>query len=72
MTGFQVVEWEFLDHAGKDTVHVGDVICADAGGMPAYQVVAIQDGRAWLRDEEHPFDWVLPLGGFQWKARRGA
>ena len=72
MSGFGVIEWVFLDHADKHTVTVGDVLCADAGGMPAYKVVAVKDDRAWLRDDEHPFDWILPLNNFQWKARRAA
>ena len=65
-------EWVLLDHAARDPVTVGDLVCADAGGMPAFRVIALDDSRVWLRDDNHPFDWVLPLTGFQWKARRAA
>jgi hypothetical protein len=59
------VDWVLLDAAA---LKVGDVVSADAGGMPTYQVVAMEEGRAWLRDNRHDFVWVLPLSGFHWKA----
>ena len=65
-----VREWVLVDHAGREPVRVGDLVCADAGGMPTYRVMAIDNGRAWLRDDEHPFDWILPVATFQWKATR--
>jgi hypothetical protein len=30
--------------------------------------VALEDGRAWLRDGEHERLWLLPLTAFHWKA----
>jgi hypothetical protein len=62
------VDWVFLDHAAGSAVQVGDVVSADAGGMPTYRVVALEDGQAWLRDNQHDFVWVLPLKVFRWKA----
>ena len=72
MISFGVIDWVVLDHAAKDAVMVGDIVSTDAGGMPAYRVVALQGGRAWLRNDEHPFDWILPVSSFLWKARRAA
>lgn len=61
------VEWVFLT---KDTVSVGDLVSADAGGMPIYRVVAIAiaEGRAWVQDEHDPAVHVMPLERFLWKA----
>ena len=71
MFGATAIDWILVDHAAREPVQVGDLVCADAGGMPAYRVMALDDTRAWLRDTDHPFDWILPLSSFQWKARRG-
>jgi hypothetical protein len=65
-----VIDWIIVDHTDREPVQVGDVVCSDAGGMPAYRVMALDRDRAWLRDDAHPFDWVLPLSSFHWKARR--
>ena len=65
-----VIDWILVDHAAREPVQVGDLVCVDAGGMPAYRVMALENGRAWLRDEAHPFDWILPLSSFHWKAQR--
>ena len=70
MATSNAIDWVLVDHSASDDVRVGDVLSTDAGGMPAYRVVALADGRAWLRDDQHPFDWILPLGLLHWKARR--
>jgi hypothetical protein len=62
------VDWIFVDSATVDSVQVGDLVSAEAGVMPTYRVLALQDGRAWLRDEEHSADMISPLGRFRWKA----
>ncbi len=69
MTGAGAIEWVWVDHGAADAVQVGDVVSADAGGMPTYHVMSVADGRAWLRDDQHAADWILPLAAFQWKAR---
>jgi hypothetical protein len=43
-------------------------VSAEAGGLPVYRVLKLEDGRAWLRDEEHNADMISPLGRFRWKA----
>jgi len=51
----------------QDDVHVGDVVSADAGGMPTYRVMAIDDHEALLEDERHGA-MRAPLKHFPWKA----
>ena len=51
----------------QDDVHIGDVVSADAGGMPIYRVVAIDDDGALLEDEHHGAVRA-PLNRFPWKA----
>ena len=59
------IEWVPLT---KGEVHAGDTVSADAGGMPIYRVVAIDDGQAWLQDDQHPAPWKAPLDLFHWRA----
>jgi len=54
-----------------EEVHVGDVISADAGGMPTYKVVAIDSGEAVLEDEHHAA-LRARLDRFPWKVARAA
>jgi hypothetical protein len=68
MAKLGVVDWVSLDKKGAADVQVGDLVSADAGGMPTYRVIALEDGRAWLRDSQHDRVWVLPLAAFHWKA----
>ena len=65
MASITAVDWVLLDNAA---LQVGDLVSADAGGMPTYRVMALEAGRVWLRDSQHDFDWVLPLSAIHWKA----
>jgi len=58
------VNWILSSH---DDVHVGDVVSSDAGGMPIYRVMAIEQGEAVLEDEHHAA-LRAPLERFPWKA----
>ena len=49
-----------------EEVHVGDVVSADAGGMPIYRVVEIDQGEAVLEDEHHAAVRAR-LSRFPWK-----
>ncbi len=66
MARFGAIDWVLLaEHAAE----VGDVVCADAGGgMPIYRVVAVEDDRAWVQDEQHIGAQMMPLARFHWKA----
>jgi hypothetical protein len=62
------IDWIYLNLGGSDDVQVGELISAEAGGLPIYRVVALRDGRAWLKDLEDDSDRVTPLSAFHWKA----
>ena len=61
------IDWEFLDSAAIRGVRAGDLVSADAGGLPIYRVMSLKDGRAWLRDIIDGADRVTPLAGFHWR-----
>jgi hypothetical protein len=48
-------------------IAVGDLVSADAGGLPIYRVAALDTHRAWLRDETTGRDHVAPLSALHWK-----
>lgn len=64
------VEWLFIDRASPRTVSPGDRVSADAGGLPIYQVMEIEQDRAWLRDEDTHRDVVLPPHLLRWRLMR--
>ncbi len=51
-----------------DAIQVGDLVSADAGGLPLYRVLAAENGQARLRDEQRQSECVSPLSRFRWKA----
>jgi hypothetical protein len=66
MSSVSAVDWVLLT---KDaSIEVGDIVSADAGGMPVYRVVALADGKAWLNDDDHPTPQEMPVERFHWKA----
>lgn len=58
-------DWVFL---AEDAVQAGDLVSADAGGMPIYRVVAVEGRQAWLEGEGRSTPEVMPLSRFHWKA----
>ncbi len=71
MSGSRAVEWVLLDHGSPNPVKVGDVVSADAGGMPIYLVVGLGDGEVLVGDEGHCAIHAVPLDRFQWKGAGG-
>jgi hypothetical protein len=72
MSGVRDIDWQYLDVPSENTVRIGERVSAEAGGLPIYRVMAVSDGRAWLRDEEFGgIDRVAPLSAFHWKACAG-
>ncbi|HVM99785.1 MAG TPA: hypothetical protein VMT68_06185 [Caulobacteraceae bacterium] len=61
------VDWVLLNEAAQAEVEVGDLVSVEAGGAPAWRVLKLGDGRAWLRDEVSGQDCVSPLSQFHWK-----
>ena len=62
-----VVDWALLDHAAREPVAVGDMVSADAGGMPIYSVVAVEQGRAWVAARLGAPARLVPLDGLRWR-----
>jgi len=67
MTSARAVSWVLLNHAAEAPVQVGDVVSVEAGGMPIYSVLGLEDGHALLRDERRPQPQSLPLSAFRWR-----
>lgn len=62
------IDWVRL---ANDAVTAGDLVSAEAGGMPIYRVVAVEGGQAWLQGERAAAVQKMPLHGFHWKAAAG-
>ena len=62
------VQWISVDQGGSDGIRVGDLVSADAGGLPVYRVMSVENGRVWARDEQTGADCIAPLSRFHWKA----
>ena len=63
------IDWVCLDCAAVHAVCTGDIVSASAGGMPIYRVMAVENGRIWIRGDHDGSDRVAPLSHFHWKAR---
>jgi hypothetical protein len=63
----RTLDWIPLDLAAREPVQVGDMISAEAGGLPIYRVVALDDGRAWLATRQGAPARMMPLDGFRWR-----
>jgi len=62
------IDWVYLNLASGTDVRVGELISAEAGGLPIYRVISLSNGRAWLKDLNDGSDRVTPLSAFHWKA----
>jgi len=67
MAAFHAIDWVLLDHTADHPVEVGDVVSADAGGMPIYRVLALGDGEVQLANERDAVVGALPLDRFRWR-----
>ena len=65
------IDWILIDHTTGEVARVGDLISADAGGLPVYRVLALAEARAWVRDDRDGSDHILLVGQFRWKAVAG-
>jgi hypothetical protein len=63
------VDWVLL---AKGDVRPGDLVSAEAGGMPIYRVLAVDDGLAWLQGATAEVVRVMPLDRFCWRAAGAA
>lgn len=61
------VDWVPLDPAAREPVKVGDLVSADAGGLPIYRVMALEAGRAWVATRPGAPERMMPLAGMRWR-----
>jgi hypothetical protein len=61
------MEWIPLDASAREPVAVGDLVSAEAGGLPIYRVVALDEGRAWVATGQGAPARMMPLAGFRWR-----
>ena len=71
MNGAKEIDWQYLGSPSEGTVKVGELVSAEAGGLPIYRVMALAGDRAWLREEHDGIDRVAALSAFHWKACEG-
>ncbi len=45
----------------------GDLVSAEAGGLPIYRVLEVHDQRTWLREERTGRDHIAPVSALRWK-----
>jgi hypothetical protein len=62
------IDWILLNGLTRDTAQVGDLVSADAGGMPTYRILELDGDVARLRDEAHACEEISPLSRFRWRA----
>jgi hypothetical protein len=48
-----------LTETELDPIGVGDIVVTGASVWPRYQVVAVADGRVWLRDVQTQMDAIV-------------
>jgi hypothetical protein len=63
-----VMDWTPLDQAAAEPVRAGDLVSADAGGLPIYRVMALEEDRAWVATRQGGPAHAMPLDGFRWRA----
>ena len=63
----QTLDWIPLDHTAREPVHVGDMVSAEAGGLPIYRIVALEQGRAWVATRLGAPARAMPLDSFRWR-----
>jgi hypothetical protein len=62
------IDWILLNGLARDNAQVGDLVSADAGGLPTYRILELDGDIARLRDEAHAREEISPLSRFRWKA----
>lgn len=67
MPTVHTVAWAPLDHSAREPVKIGDMVSAEAGGMPIYRVMALEEGRAWVATRQGAPARAMPLDSFNWR-----
>jgi hypothetical protein len=68
MTAIRAMDWTPLDLSAPEPVKAGDLVSADAGGLPIYRVMAVEGGRAWVAARPGAPARAAPLDAFRWRA----
>jgi hypothetical protein len=64
------VEWSLISRSSQTpAIAPGDLVSAEAGGLPIYEVLDVADGCARLRDQQGRLDRVMPTGALRWRLR---
>ena len=66
-----IVDWIPLDLTSSEPVKAGDLVSADAGGLPIYRVMALEEGRAWVAASQGAPAHAVPLDRFRWRGTDG-
>jgi hypothetical protein len=69
MPAAHVMDWVPLSE--REPAAIGDLVSADAGGLPIYRVMALEEGRAWVATRAGAPARAMPLAGFRWKGVGG-
>ena len=64
------VEWSFVDRESPAPIRSGDLVSAEAGGLPIYEVMEIDGARLWLREALTNRDCVAPTASMRWRIER--
>jgi hypothetical protein len=60
-------QWMAIDRSGVQT---GDMVSAEAGGLPIYRVLAQEGLNVRLHDDRSGRDHLAPLAALHWKLSR--
>jgi hypothetical protein len=60
-------QWMAIDRSG---VQAGDMVSAEAGGLPIYRVLAREGQSVRLLDDRNGRDHLAPLAALHWKLSR--
>ena len=69
MMSARTVDWTLLDLSAPEPVKAGDLVSADAGGLPIFRVMALEEGRAWVAARPGAPARAVPLDAFRWRGR---
>jgi hypothetical protein len=56
-------QWNVID---RSRIAEGDLVSAEAGSLPVYRVLQLQDRRLWLREERTGRDHIAPVEAMRW------
>jgi len=67
MSDARHIDWVLLDPSRGQGARVGDLVSADAGGMPVYRLVGLGERNCVVSDPAGGGVREAPLSQFRWK-----